>query len=106
MVLTVSFVLSPVIGFLVTVICENGCRSPVGMTCLRRRDAGVEASGPHDFAVRISAVRQQAVRSLTDPKRTRPAITRVPDALHVGEASGMMSTWPITLSLQRCSPTN
>jgi hypothetical protein len=40
MVLTVSFVLSPAIGILVTV------------ACFRRLDAGVEASGPHDFAVR------------------------------------------------------
>jgi len=48
MVLTVSFVLSPVIG----------------LSCHRRLadypaklDAGVEASGPHDFAVRDSAAR-------------------------------------------------
>ena len=40
MVLTAYFVLSPVIGVLVTVIC------------FRRLDAGVEASGPHGFAVR------------------------------------------------------
>jgi hypothetical protein len=45
MVLTVSFALSPVIG----------------LSCHRRRqrlscqlDAGVEASGPHDFTVRIA----------------------------------------------------
>jgi hypothetical protein len=43
MVLTVSFVLSPVIGLFVTVICG---------TAFRKLDAGVEASGPHDFAVR------------------------------------------------------
>src|SRR2546423_5839707 len=50
MVLTVSFVISPVIG----------------LSCHRHRqvttcqfDTSVEASGPHDFAVRISAVRQQ-----------------------------------------------
>ena len=42
MVLTVSFVLSPVIGL----VCHRRRRS-----CLRRLDAGVEASGPHDFAV-------------------------------------------------------
>ena len=49
MVLTVSFVISPVIG----------------LSCHRRRqvttcqlDASVEASGPHDFAVRVSAFRQ------------------------------------------------
>jgi hypothetical protein len=28
------------------------CLSPVGPTHLRKLDAGVEASGPHDFAVR------------------------------------------------------
>jgi hypothetical protein len=43
MVLTVSFVLSPAIGL----VCHRHQRS-----CLRRLDAGVEASGPHDFAVR------------------------------------------------------
>src|SRR6478672_12542007 len=48
MVLTVSFVLSPAIGFFVTVICASS----------RRLDAGVEASGPHDFAVRVSTIRQ------------------------------------------------
>ncbi|MEY2394527.1 MAG: hypothetical protein QOF94_872, partial [Acidobacteriaceae bacterium] len=46
MVLTVSFALSPVIGL----SCHRHQRS-----CLRQLDAGVEASGPHDFAVRKSA---------------------------------------------------
>src|SRR3954454_9801981 len=46
--LTVSFVLSPVIGL----CCHRRLRC-------RKLDAGVEASGPHDFAVRLSAVRQQ-----------------------------------------------
>src|SRR6202158_3260935 len=74
MVLTASFVLSPVIGL----VCHRHqrirfCLRPVGPTCLRRLDAGVEASGPHDFAVRVSAVRQRAVdRSQAE---TRPAIT-------------------------------
>src|SRR5256885_15461808 len=53
MVLTVYFVLSPVIGL----VCHRrlrikDCLSPVGPTHLRKLDAGVEASGPHDFAVR------------------------------------------------------
>jgi hypothetical protein len=53
MVLTVSFVLSPVIGL----VCHRHrriwfCLRPVGPTSLRKLDAGVEASGPHDFAVR------------------------------------------------------
>jgi hypothetical protein len=37
----------------------------------------IEASGPHDFTVRFSAVRQPAVSSLTG---NRPAITCAPDA--------------------------
>jgi hypothetical protein len=43
MVLTVSFGLSPVIGL----VCHRHLRF------WRRLDAGVEASGPHDFAVRL-----------------------------------------------------
>ena len=43
MVLTVSFVISPVIGL----CCHRRKRS-----CVRKLDASVEASGPHDFAVR------------------------------------------------------
>jgi hypothetical protein len=59
MVLTVSFVISPVIGL----SCHRhqadcGFSNPVGPTKTSARlDAGVEASGPHDFAVReISAL--------------------------------------------------
>ena len=64
MVLTVSFVLSPVIG----------------LSCHRRRcdtkyhhrlDASVEASGPHDFAVRLSAIRQKRIRVHRIPPRVR-----------------------------------
>jgi hypothetical protein len=40
---TAYFVLSPAIGL----FCHRHQRS-----CLRQLDAGVEASGPHDFAVR------------------------------------------------------
>ena len=47
MVLTVSFVISPVIGL----FCHRHLRC-------RKLDASVEASGPHDFAVRISTFRQ------------------------------------------------
>jgi hypothetical protein len=47
-------VLSPVIGFLATVIPEK--------LASHELDASVEASGPHDFAVRISAVRQKRIR--------------------------------------------
>jgi hypothetical protein len=49
MVLTVSFVLSPVIGL----VCHRRLAR-----LLTRLDAGVEASGPHDFAVRVSTIRQ------------------------------------------------
>jgi hypothetical protein len=69
MVLTAYFVLSPVIGL----YCHRHqriwfCLRPVGPTCLRKLDAGVEASGPHDFAVRELHL------------STRPAITHVPNA--------------------------
>jgi len=45
MVLTVSFVLSPEIGLVVSVTCEINSR---------KLDASVETSGPHDFAVRFA----------------------------------------------------
>jgi hypothetical protein len=47
MVLTVSFVISPVIGFVATVVGRSFCRL----------DASIEASGPHDFAVRLTRAR-------------------------------------------------
>jgi len=53
MVLTVSFVLSPVIGL--------SCHRHLADTSAKL-DAGVEASGPYDFTVRISAVRQKRIR--------------------------------------------
>jgi hypothetical protein len=53
MVLTVSFVLSPVIGL--------SCHRHLARL-LARLDAGFEASGPHDFAVRFSAIRQRRIR--------------------------------------------
>jgi hypothetical protein len=40
---------------------DMSCLSPVGPTQLRELDASVGASGPHDFAVRSSIVRQLAV---------------------------------------------
>ena len=49
MVLTVSFVLSPVTGL----CCHRRLRDNS-----RKLDASVGASGPHDFAVRVSAARQ------------------------------------------------
>jgi hypothetical protein len=47
---TAYFVLSPVTGFLATVIPEK--------LASHELDASVGASGPHDFAVRISHARQ------------------------------------------------
>jgi len=53
MVLTVSFALSPVIGF--------SCHcSPRGNSA--RLDASVEASGPHDFAVRTARLVRPCAR--------------------------------------------
>src|ERR1700681_1099790 len=74
MVLTASFVLSPVIGL----VCHRrwrieACLHPVGPTCLRKLDAGVEASGPHDFAVRSNISRQHAIDR--SQATARPAIT-------------------------------
>ena len=51
MVLTVSFALSLVTGL----VCHHRLRSH-----LRKLDASVGASGPHDFAVRISALSSKA----------------------------------------------
>jgi hypothetical protein len=48
MVLTVSSVISPVIGL----FCHRRLRID------HRLDTSVEASGPHDFAVRVGAFRQ------------------------------------------------
>ena len=56
MVLTVSFVLSPVIGL----SCHRRRRN-----CFRQLDAGVEASGPYDFAVREKALSSLALPAAT-----------------------------------------
>src|SRR5882757_9596621 len=63
MVLTVSFVLSPVTGL----FCH---RHPADSSA--RLDASVGASGPHDFAVRISILRP-ALACLTLPRPPHPA---------------------------------
>jgi hypothetical protein len=55
MVLTVSFVLSPAIGFFVTVTPEK--------LASQELDTSVEASGPHDFSVR-----KEALSSLAPPR--------------------------------------
>ena len=56
MVLTIYFVLSPVIGLSCHRRLANGGKSAPGRADLAsaRLDAGVEASGPHGFAVRGS----------------------------------------------------
>jgi len=74
MVLTVSFVLSPVTGL----VCHRHSRTDVlsapGRADLniRELDASVGASGPHDFAVRNNISRQRAV-DRSRIQRTRPA---------------------------------
>jgi hypothetical protein len=68
MVLTVSFVLSPAIGL----SCH---RHPARL--LTRLDAGVEASGPHDFTVRVGTFRQSAPPAST---ASRPALMTLRNA--------------------------
>jgi hypothetical protein len=63
---TAYVALSPVTGL----FCHRHqrikfCLSPVGPTQLRELDTSVGASGPHDFAVRISIVRLLVQVSLT-----------------------------------------
>jgi hypothetical protein len=57
---TAYFVLSPVIGFLATVASQKNSA---------RLDASVEASGPHDFAVRVGTTRQPCPRVHRIPSR-------------------------------------
>jgi hypothetical protein len=65
MVLTVSFVISSVIGL----FCHRhwrGVKGPSGLSSpVRQLEASVEASGPHDFAVRKTHARQ--------PRALRPS---------------------------------
>jgi hypothetical protein len=56
------FVLSPVIGL----FCHRRLRH-----LLRKLDASVEASGPHDFAVRLKRIRQSAIHVHRIPPRVR-----------------------------------
>ena len=79
MVLTASFVISPVIGL----SCHrrqriNACPRPVGPTCHHRLDAGVEASGPHDFTVRCN--RRSSARRSTAHGRPALRSPRAPNA--------------------------
>jgi hypothetical protein len=81
MVLTAYFVLSPAIGFLVTVACAFR----------HRLDAGVEASGPHDFTVRVSAVRQK--RSPRPPHPAPTFVTMANAPQRDGTAANMKVVW-------------
>jgi len=72
MVLTVSFVLSPVIGFLSPSPTDMVLSLPGRANKTPQLDASAGASGPHDFTVRESISRLRAVdRSQAE---TRPAI--------------------------------
>jgi hypothetical protein len=66
---TAYFVLSPATGL----SCHRRLRS-----CLRKLDASVGASGPHDFAVRVSAIRQRRRRVHRLPLRTSVTIAKRP----------------------------
>jgi hypothetical protein len=74
MVLTVSFVLSPVTGL----VCH--CRQ---RNDFRQLDASVGASGPHDFAVRINTVRRSA-----HPRPPHPVPTSVTIAIRPSCGTG------------------
>jgi hypothetical protein len=63
MVLTVSFVISSVTGLFATVALEK--------LASRELDASIGASEPHDFAVRLSAVRQKRLRVHRIPPHVR-----------------------------------
>src|SRR6202022_3050847 len=97
MVLTAYFVLSPVIGL----VCHRrlrieACLHPVGPTCLRKLDAGVEASGPHDFTVRSKHL--SSARPAIAHGKTRPAITHVPNAA----ASTASRPASVTIAIRPC----
>src|SRR5258708_14147723 len=78
MVLTVSFVLSPVTGL----FCHRHQRS-----CLRQLDASVGASGPHDFAVR-----KHTPSSLAPPASTasRPTLVTCATPLSRDRTAGVV----------------
>src|SRR5215218_667207 len=58
-------------GFLRDLPGDRAWLSPSPAVCLRKLDASVEASGPHDFAVRLGAVRQRHLRVHRIPPRVR-----------------------------------
>jgi hypothetical protein len=71
MVLTVSFVLSPVTGFVATV---------AGGIFPAQLDASTGASGPHDFAVRYRAPFVKAFPASTASRPTFVTIASAPPA--------------------------
>src|SRR6478752_389962 len=76
MVLTVSFALSPVTGL----VCHRHRRN-----CFRELDASVGASGPHDFAVRLTR-RSSATPSASTA--SRPAAVTIACRPSVGRNGG------------------
>jgi hypothetical protein len=84
MVLTVSFVLSPATGL----FCHRHRRS-----CHRQLDTSVGVSGPHDFAVRFSAVRQERIRVHRIPPRVRD--DRDTPLVWDGTAAGIEVIWGV-----------
>src|SRR4051794_38896749 len=83
MVLTVSFVISPVIGL----VCHR-------RSACAKLDASVEASGPHDFAVRVQH-RSSAVLTITSIA-SRPASVTIASA----------PWWDETARLGKCFASN
>jgi hypothetical protein len=81
MVLTVSFVISPVTGlFCHRRFTDIDASRPGRVRCVSAElDASVGASGPHDFAVRNIAVRLHAV--ISSRPKDRPATTVRADAV-------------------------
>jgi hypothetical protein len=70
MVLTVSFVLSPVIGLF--------CHRRLAEFSSAKLDASVEASGPHDFAVRELSAFVNALLASTASRPTSVTIAKRP----------------------------
>jgi hypothetical protein len=70
MVLTVSFVLSPVTGLF--------CHRRLQDHRLDRLDISVGISGPHDFAVRFRAVRPLAAKTSTASRPTFVTMANAP----------------------------
>ena len=110
MVLTASFVLSPAIGL----SCHRHPRFG------RELDAGVEASGPHDFAVRVSTIRQTAPSASTASPAALMTLANAPLWLETARVSatdlpdgasgiflqrgldGQMTDLPVGQSLRSC----